>query len=981
MKVPFAASAAAAASLWAFVNAQLAANPTSARGKELTILLILPFAYDDRTADPTSNLYSISTHVTSVEVAAEAAFSELMALRTVLPDFNINLVKINNWNDAITRPPGANLITSGGYSAVQLYEAAMRYPIAGVQGDLFSKTTLFTAALSSYLKLPHCGPTQASKTLNNRKRYPYFYRTTSGRGYGRPFALLMRAWNVQQFAVIQFFDDISVSQAKDAVVEATKFGIKVPYVGKVTAEMYSKRSWGNLFEMIKYHRCSYIFVSGTDSHLRDVYHKAFSVGMVGPDYVWAGFNIPAFMQGYNNSRVQGFITMTYGTRFRNTNETAHRGTPSNYAARSYDCMKSMVLGFNKLSQENPSWSNDSFLDPKNKDMLLPKAYSMTGKMHPVPFSLTTGVHPGYVDLNDALFELDDTGNVLAPAMIQSITLDVLVDPSLASPENAFAITSSDGNQIVFSKMNQPVFYGGGNTPPASSIIVYEQVLGPTSPAMVILRLVQTIQSLLFIAAIVVTLVVVKANHDIYEGSERQGRIAVVEWWGLLAALTGSGPGWWLNEGGVLGWPTGRCREFPIWYAVGVSILQGATGATAMHAHRTLHNSFRYDQRPLDSVVVFWTLLALLPNLALALAYNRYFTPESTPTFVDAKEYVMTCESVDNPQLGVAMRAAFFLFNFGLSVLFAWLIPRGKGARKENVTVLWLLRAYQIASLFVFLLEHLFSVSALKIVLQVTAVAALCTAINLQILHHFATRCGTTSSAPRVHNVVPETDVLVKSMGTWTVRHQGTFGFSTDLRIDLTLHLRGPLCTFVLVPLAPTHPVQARRLNADRAELHVVAHPSGTLALSFLNGSRGRGEAAGGGEAQHHGKTAARAIFGATVGGGDLETKASAMASAEAALEVLGRTAEGVVEGEERRGEAGSMLVRKTSDKWRSGTIGRGAPVARRELRITTSEWSIWLRASSVRQKEEMVEVVRRQLMRHCLGVKVEDRTTDSSVRR
>ncbi|KAJ3116634.1 hypothetical protein HDU96_009189 [Phlyctochytrium bullatum] len=478
------------------------------RTRTLNILLILPYAYDDMLADPVANVYTIYTHVRSLEVAAETAITELMSLRTFLPDVLINTVKVNNWNTAVTRPPATSLITSGGFSAVALYEAAQSNQIAGVYGDLFSKTTVFTAAMASYLKLPYCGSTQSTKTLSSRKRYPYFYRTNSGRGYGRAYSLLLRSWNVRRFAVIQFFDDISVTQAQDVISEATAMGITVPYVGKVTSEMYSKKEWGNLFDMIRFHRCSYIYVSGLDVHTRDVYHAAHRAGVVGPDFVWAGYNLPVLANGLNNSLVEGFVYLMQGARFQNTfvyqkfvrgfwakssgrlNETAHKSTPSSFAGKGYDCMKSMLIGFNKLSDEYPTWTNDSFVDPNNKDLLLPpKAYSMTG----------------YVDLNEALFELDEFGSQLFPVTFLSLNLESLTNPSTLVPERSWAIASSDGKQMLFSKVNQPFFFGGSRVPPSSSAVITEDILAPTHPLQVILRLLQTLHTLLFFAALLTLL--------------------------------------------------------------------------------------------------------------------------------------------------------------------------------------------------------------------------------------------------------------------------------------------------------------------------------------------------------------------------------------------------------------------------------------------------------------------------------------------
>ncbi|KAI8853440.1 hypothetical protein BC829DRAFT_9343 [Chytridium lagenaria] len=176
------------------------------------------------------------------------------------------------------KPPQMNLITSGGYSAVTLYDVLTTMNISGIAGDFYSKTTVFSAGVSSQLKVPFCGASQASTSLADKRRFPYFYRTFRAKGVANHITRLFLQWKVQRMAILHSTDDLSVTQAVDAVAAMTQAEIEVSMVGRMTPDMHKRKDYGRIFEVLKSHGCKYIYISALDVQVRDVYHAAIDAG-------------------------------------------------------------------------------------------------------------------------------------------------------------------------------------------------------------------------------------------------------------------------------------------------------------------------------------------------------------------------------------------------------------------------------------------------------------------------------------------------------------------------------------------------------------------------------------------------------------------------------------------------------------------------------------------------------------------------------
>ncbi|KAI8853649.1 hypothetical protein BC829DRAFT_274326 [Chytridium lagenaria] len=157
----------------------------------ISLAFIFPYALNETSA---------ISDVTTIEAAAELAVNEINDDATVLPQTEVRIQRVNEWdprysNDFVT-------FDSGGYSLVAAINVTKQFNVTGAIGGLWDKTTIFNAEIFSHYKIPFCGASQTSLTLSDKFNYPYFFRMQPGTGIGTHVLLLLQRWNVTRVAMV-----------------------------------------------------------------------------------------------------------------------------------------------------------------------------------------------------------------------------------------------------------------------------------------------------------------------------------------------------------------------------------------------------------------------------------------------------------------------------------------------------------------------------------------------------------------------------------------------------------------------------------------------------------------------------------------------------------------------------------------------------------------------------------------------------------
>ncbi|KAI8845441.1 periplasmic binding protein-like I [Chytridium lagenaria] len=337
---------------------------------ELNFILFLPFSVPDYGWNYTQgHLYA---EVASFNAAAEAAVDDGTSIPPSLQGVRINMIKVNMWDPEFTSPDLFPIVDSGGYASAALYDAIIGKPVAGIIGDVYSRTTIFTAGVASQLKVPFCGATQASPRLADRRNYGYFFRMEVGEGYGSFTANLLHRFEVNRVILVAGTDTFSASVSKDVEKGLREGGILIAASVRITSDVIVSKKFDHILSTIARHNIRYIFVSLLPEDISGFYYAAAKYGLTGPNYVWMGLNAPIVTPNdpdmeWKLAVGEGFLISTpmypsesmpyerYKKKFWKQMNKTHplwfeeaKGNPGFSGGQVFDCVKTMLYGFDAV---------------------------------------------------------------------------------------------------------------------------------------------------------------------------------------------------------------------------------------------------------------------------------------------------------------------------------------------------------------------------------------------------------------------------------------------------------------------------------------------------------------------------------------------------------------------------------------------------------------------------------------------------------
>ncbi|KAJ3118287.1 hypothetical protein HDU96_002725 [Phlyctochytrium bullatum] len=431
--------------------------------QNLSLLIFLPYAVEGN--DDRSYQYdNINASIYSLDIAAEAAVVDVVRSKSILHNVNVDLIRVNGWNEEYAGQQNYSLIDSGGAAAVAMYEALSTHPVVGIVGDYFSKTTLFSAAVASQLQVPMCGATQGSPKLSDRREYATFFRTLNA-NFGPHLLKLLHYLEVTRIAVIHGADSASAQYTKNVVDAMTDVivGEKI----KVDT-MTDPDGLSNLLGRLRRSGITCFVSVLYPGDIEDFYFAAARAGLVGPQYLWIGLNPPivldsdpeadwkrqqavGFINSITLSYLQSFATKKFIKLFTLLTTRNHPSSfdlpedflPLPQSDAFYDCVKTILIGIDQLLKRSPGLTVAELGTPEGRSALGLDPFKSTG----------------YFGAMGAAMELEPSGDMKVIKGEPRFTSDT----GSMYDSDIFAISLIDGGDLIV--MNDPVFYGGSTTPP------------------------------------------------------------------------------------------------------------------------------------------------------------------------------------------------------------------------------------------------------------------------------------------------------------------------------------------------------------------------------------------------------------------------------------------------------------------------------------------------------------------------------------
>ncbi|KAJ3309223.1 hypothetical protein HDU76_003684 [Blyttiomyces sp. JEL0837] len=314
----------------------------------------------------------------------ELAVNEINQNPNILPHTFVNLVRYNNWD-----PDASALydyVDSGGFSMIQAMKLVQNNVTAAV-GEYFSRTTIFSGEIFSHYQIPLCGTNQASPILSDKTRFPYFFRTQLGKGYGRYLFQLLKWANVKKVAIIMDYDALDVAGAADTVDYLTSQGVQVLTKIFLSYDTIVAHDYNEAYATLKNSDARYFIFFGYDPFIADFMFRSYAHGLIGPRYVWIGWNLPWPEGNYSRNITTLDSALDAGTssdafqhvykawttlaaqnpRFKMFGELLPIMAP-------YDCANVMLYGLDK----NPQFTPEMLANGSLKQYLNFTAFQNTG---------------------------------------------------------------------------------------------------------------------------------------------------------------------------------------------------------------------------------------------------------------------------------------------------------------------------------------------------------------------------------------------------------------------------------------------------------------------------------------------------------------------------------------------------------------------------------------------------------------------------
>ncbi|KAJ3211441.1 hypothetical protein HDU67_004529 [Dinochytrium kinnereticum] len=378
----------------------------------------------------------------------KAALRDVLTASSILPDVKVNLIKVNIWDPAFYRPADAYRIDSGGFSSAALYDAIHENEVVGVIGDRYSQTT--SASVSSQLKVPFCGPSQTSPLFSDKRSYEYFWRMQTGIGIGEHLVRLLQNFQATQVILVgSATNTLSIAVQAEAHESFTRNGILVAGKLVVTRSMMSSK---NL----------------SPGEIDSFYYAAAKEGLVGPKYVWIGntwpfitppdaaaaekialiegfvqlWAMPAGSQNYGRKR---YVKQFWAQMARSYPQWYLPGNPapsSRFGAGVYDCVKTFLIGLDKVLRENSTLTPKNLSQPEIRSTLNISKFANTG-------------YSGISSYSESI-ELTEEGDLKMPYLFVTTNATQTFLNFTPELEDGFLFSGMTGSI----ELKKPVFHGG-----------------------------------------------------------------------------------------------------------------------------------------------------------------------------------------------------------------------------------------------------------------------------------------------------------------------------------------------------------------------------------------------------------------------------------------------------------------------------------------------------------------------------------------
>ncbi|KAJ3104158.1 hypothetical protein HDU97_009509 [Phlyctochytrium planicorne] len=313
---------------------------------------------------------------------------------------------------------------------------------------------------------------------NGRRNYEYFWRMQPGNGLGIHLVRLLNYMKSNRVALIAGSSGLAKSLHLEAESTLTQNNIVVSSSLYLTTSMMAAKNFTFIFDLVKNSKARYIVCTMLTGDIENFYFAAAKYGLVGPEYVWMGIIWPLISPTDPEAKwkyplVEGFIQIVpmtlslesfagkrflrqYWREIRNAHpewidSTIKESSPplSRYAAPSYDCMKTMLIGIDSFMKRN-SISASNLSQPFWQSRLKIDSFANTG----------------YSGASAELIELTPAGDAKAPYIFVTMT-EKSAGSSLAQISDAFGYS---GFANVMVELNKPRFNGGNSIPPPPSPI-------------------------------------------------------------------------------------------------------------------------------------------------------------------------------------------------------------------------------------------------------------------------------------------------------------------------------------------------------------------------------------------------------------------------------------------------------------------------------------------------------------------------------
>ncbi|KAJ3320539.1 hypothetical protein HDU76_000273 [Blyttiomyces sp. JEL0837] len=427
----------------------------------------------------------------------EVAVNETNANPNILPNTFIKIIRVNSFDPQYSAH--YDYINGGGYAigaALRAYESGAN----AVIGELYSKTTRYSAQIFSDLQIPYCGPAQASPELSNKNKYEYFFRMNHGAGYGRYVARLLTAFNVKRVALVTGYDGLSVAGRIDVRGALQEANIQILTDIYLPADIVQRKDYNETYRTLK----------SVD---------ASNFGLINPRIVWYTWNPPVpengdligqfgkeaidLYQGILNcaqdsidltaSNIQAFNTTWNRLGTDNPRFPTIGAASFQYSMGAYDCAKTMFLGLHQFMEKNPSYTPEMLVNRSLNKYLKPSVFADTG----------------YAGFTYKTIQLNQNGDLNMPQLYFSANYG-MATYIINDRTTAFGMTDGNGDTYTPFELQPPIFFGGGHSPPPDGPVDTTLTMTWSSAFGVI----HIILSLIGMASAIVLLVLVQANSKL-----------------------------------------------------------------------------------------------------------------------------------------------------------------------------------------------------------------------------------------------------------------------------------------------------------------------------------------------------------------------------------------------------------------------------------------------------------------------------------